>query len=103
MDEATRSPLGRFVLRVTVSSVRRGRLLPRRIELFILVEFWNGTSWTITPNTNPGVDSTLFAVSCPGKEACDGAGHYSNAYTLAESGRRRITTSHKTIVGFQYG
>jgi hypothetical protein len=53
-----------------------------------LIEAWNGTTWTIVPSPNPGVDRDLTAVSCSSPTSCVAVGYYfagGGSLTLVES------------------
>src|SRR5207302_1551334 len=46
-----------------------------------LIEFWNGTSWTIvpSPNTNASEDNVLSGVTCSSASQCWAVGFYTNS------------------------
>jgi hypothetical protein len=49
----------------------------------IVIENWNGTSWTISPSTSPGSVPGLGGVSCTSLTFCDAVGQYWNGSASA--------------------
>lgn len=73
-----------------------------------LIERWDGTTWSVSPNPNPNAESaSLSAVSCAGANACyavgrSGALNGSSSQTLVEvwNGASWSISSSPNVLGF---
>jgi hypothetical protein len=50
-----------------------------------LIESWDGTSWTVVPSRNPGVNDGLFGVSCVSATACMAVGNTASSGGVSRS------------------
>jgi hypothetical protein len=73
-----------------------------------LAEFWNGTTWTVSPTPNPAgsSDAGLVSVSCASASSCTAIGNlYDLGHPFIESwnGAKWSVHDQPTVPGFLYG
>ena len=73
-----------------------------------LAEFWNGTTWTVSPTPNPAgsSDAGLVSVSCASTSSCIAIGNLSDlGHPFIESwnGAKWSVHDQPTVPGFLYG
>jgi hypothetical protein len=60
------------------------------------INYWNGTSWSTTPSTNPGTANALEGLSCTSTTACTTTGTYTSGSTSLSLAERWNGTSWTT-------
>jgi hypothetical protein len=79
---------------------------PTTITEQTLIEYWNGTTWSIVSSTNASTFDSLAGVSCSGASTCTAVGSFSNgtnSQTLVEAwnGASWSTVSSANISALQ--